>query len=153
MLFRSPILPARRRVNILDVNPAASRQYGFDHDEFILMNAAEVSAEPEQTIRAINRPVGIIPLRYHHRKDGSIFPVEITASTFELQGKTIIIATARDITERRRVEAAITESFAIFKTVMDSLDALVYVSDMKTHEILFINQYGKEIFGDIIGKI
>ena len=36
---------------------------------------------------------------------------------------------------------------------MDSLDALVYVSDMKTHEILFINQYGKEIFGDITGKI
>ena len=93
--------------NILDVNPAASRQYGFDHDEFILMNAAEVSAEPEQTIRAINRPVGIIPLRYHHRKDGSIFPVELTASTFELQGKTIIIATARDITERKRAEDAL----------------------------------------------
>jgi len=63
------------------------------------------------------------------------------------------IESIRDITERKVAEAAITESFAIFKTVMDSLDALVYVSDMKTHEILFINQYGKEIFGDITGKI
>ncbi|MCX6690795.1 MAG: PAS domain S-box protein, partial [Methanoregula sp.] len=61
--------------------------------------------------------------------------------------------THQDITEHKRAETAITESFAIFKTVMDSLDALVYVSDMKTHEILFINQYGKEIFGDITGKI
>ena len=93
--------------NILDVNPAASRQYGFDHNEFVQMNAVDVSAESEQTVRAIERPVSNIPLRYHHRKDGSIFPVEITASTFELQGKTIIIATARDITERKRAEEAI----------------------------------------------
>ncbi|HOW04082.1 HAMP domain-containing sensor histidine kinase [Methanospirillum hungatei] len=35
---------------------------------------------------------------------------------------------------------------------MDSVDALVYVADMQTHEILFINQYGKRIWGDVIGK-
>jgi PAS domain S-box-containing protein len=39
-----------------------------------------------------------------------------------------------------------------FRTVMDSLDALVYVSDMDTHEILFTNKYGRNIWGDIVGK-
>ncbi|MHC4559896.1 MAG: PAS domain S-box protein, partial [Planctomycetota bacterium] len=39
-----------------------------------------------------------------------------------------------------------------FRTVLDSLDALVYVSDMDTHEILFANKYGRDIWGDIIGK-
>ncbi|BCO09463.1 hypothetical protein GF1_18390 [Desulfolithobacter dissulfuricans] len=44
-------------------------------------------------------------------------------------------------------------STARFQTVMDSLDALVYVADMETYEILFINRYGAEIWGDITGKI
>jgi diguanylate cyclase (GGDEF)-like protein len=36
--------------------------------------------------------------------------------------------------------------------VLDSLDALVYVSDMDTNEILYINRYGREIWGDAKGK-
>ena len=38
-------------------------------------------------------------------------------------------------------------------TVLDSLDALVYVTDMNTNEILFFNEYGKAIWGDARGKI
>ncbi len=37
-------------------------------------------------------------------------------------------------------------------TVLDSLDALVYVSDMDTYELLFTNEYGRNIWGDIKGK-
>ncbi|MCG8683278.1 MAG: ABC transporter substrate-binding protein [Desulfobacterales bacterium] len=51
-----------------------------------------------------------------------------------------------DITEQK-------EHFERFKTVMDSLDALVYVADMETYELLFVNKYGLDIMGDIIGKI
>ena len=43
--------------------------------------------------------------------------------------------------------------FAPLSTVLDSLDALVYVADMETYELLFINEYGKAIWGDIQGKI
>ena len=61
--------------------------------------------------------------------------------------------TVQDITESKRAEAALAESFATFRTVMDSIDALVYVADMKTYEILFVNEYGRKIWGDISGKI
>lgn len=37
-------------------------------------------------------------------------------------------------------------------TVLDSLDALVYVADMQTHELIFFNQYGKSIWGDAQGR-
>ncbi len=43
--------------------------------------------------------------------------------------------------------------FATLSTVLDSLDALVYVSDMETYELLFFNEYGKAIWGDAEGKI
>ncbi len=36
---------------------------------------------------------------------------------------------------------------------MDSLDALVYVVDMDTYEVIFLNRYGLDHFGDITGKI
>ena len=64
-----------------------------------------------------------------------------------------VFGDCRNITDRKRAEAALAESFATFRTVMDSLDALVYVADMKTCEILFVNEYGRKIWGDLTGKI
>ena len=37
-------------------------------------------------------------------------------------------------------------------TVLDSLDAGVYVTDLETYEILFLNKYLRDIFGDAVGK-
>lgn len=37
-------------------------------------------------------------------------------------------------------------------TILDSLDALVYVSDMQTYEVLFTNEYGRSVWGEIQGK-
>lgn len=36
--------------------------------------------------------------------------------------------------------------------VLDSLDALVYIADIDTHELLFLNRYGRELFGDVVGQ-
>ena len=40
-----------------------------------------------------------------------------------------------------------------FSQVLNELDSLVYVADMKTYEIVFINTYGQNIWGDVKGKI
>lgn len=36
--------------------------------------------------------------------------------------------------------------------VLDNLDVLVYVSDMQTHELLFLNAYGRERWGESAGR-
>jgi diguanylate cyclase (GGDEF)-like protein len=38
-------------------------------------------------------------------------------------------------------------------SVLDSIDAIIYVADMQTYELLFVNRYTREIFGDITGRI
>lgn len=38
------------------------------------------------------------------------------------------------------------------QTVLDNIDALVYVSDFDTWELLYINAYGRRIWGDINGR-
>ncbi|MFA4876410.1 MAG: PAS domain S-box protein [Methanoregula sp.] len=58
-----------------------------------------------------------------------------------------------DITERKRAEEEIKHAIERFRMVMDSIDAFVYVSDMQTYELLFLNKYGRDIWGGIEGKV
>ena len=37
-------------------------------------------------------------------------------------------------------------------TILDSIDAYIFVSDLKTYEMLYINKLGRNLFGDIAGK-
>ena len=45
------------------------------------------------------------------------------------------------------------DTYRSILTVLDSLDALVYVTDIETNEILCFNRYGRDIWGDAKGKI
>ncbi len=63
-----------------------------------------------------------------------------------------IIGFAQDITERKQAEEALQKGQARLIAIMDSIEAMVYVADMDTHEVLFINKYGKNLFGDVVGK-
>jgi len=45
------------------------------------------------------------------------------------------------------------ETLDRFLLLLDSLDAAVYVSDMETYEILFINKYVKNLFGNRVGDL
>ncbi|WP_418141229.1 GGDEF domain-containing protein [Marinobacter sp. MA] len=38
------------------------------------------------------------------------------------------------------------------RAVLDNLDALVYVSDLETHDLLYMNAYGRKIWGSIDGR-
>jgi signal transduction histidine kinase len=42
------------------------------------------------------------------------------------------------------------ESHERLLTVLDSLEAAVYVADMETYEILFVNEYLRNLFGDVV---
>lgn len=39
-----------------------------------------------------------------------------------------------------------------FQTTLDSIDATIYVSDIQTYELLFLNKLGKELTGENVGK-
>lgn len=58
----------------------------------------------------------------------------------------------RDITEKKDAEETAQESIGRLTTVLDSLDALVYVVDMETYEILFVNRFGRDTWGVVEGR-
>ncbi|MFZ5774632.1 MAG: PAS domain S-box protein [Thermodesulfobacteriota bacterium] len=56
--------------------------------------------------------------------------------------------------EEKRMEAEheLKQSHQRLLTVFDSIEAVVYVADMKSHELLFMNHYAQYIFGNGVGK-
>jgi len=64
----------------------------------------------------------------------------------------------RDITDRKLVEDKLRMHQERFLTVLDSIDATIYVADMQTHRILFMNRQmiqrlGQDFTGEICWKV
>jgi diguanylate cyclase (GGDEF)-like protein/PAS domain S-box-containing protein len=76
---------------------------------------------------------------------------KIEKRTEELS-KTIALL-REQISDRKKAETELEDSHERFLTVLDSLDAYIYVADMQTHEILFANKRLRDIRGDVTGKI
>jgi PAS domain S-box-containing protein len=95
---------------ILEANAAASALYGYPRQELLRKKNSDLSAEPEDTRRVtqttpvITDQVVFVPLRFHRKRDGAVFPVEITGRFFTWRGRPVHVAAIRDITERVRTE-------------------------------------------------
>ncbi|MBI5057372.1 MAG: PAS domain S-box protein [Nitrospirae bacterium] len=94
-------------------------------------------------------------LKQSRTTDGETFYYEIIASPVrDSFGKIIAgIEAVRDITDSKRLEDALHRSHQALINVLDGIEAIVYVADMKTYELLYLNKYAKSIFGDAVGKI
>jgi PAS domain S-box-containing protein len=66
-----------------------------------------------------------------------------------------LVEIGRDITEARLAEVNLKASREIFVTVLENMEAIVYVADFRTHEILFANRFTRNELRqeDLTGKI
>jgi PAS domain S-box-containing protein len=109
VLFKSAsdtvLLVNAETMRILDANEAAVELYGYTYKELLRINVMDLSAETKKTTKALQDNFSTyIPIRYHRKKDGRIFPVEITANFLKLKNKKIHISNIRDISERIKTE-------------------------------------------------
>ncbi|EMG36167.1 PAS domain S-box [Desulfocurvibacter africanus PCS] len=145
----------QRDGRILDVNEAAVAQYGYSREEFLEMRNVDVSVEPVKTAEATRQVRNHIPLHYHRRKDGTVFPVEITAKTVQLNAEALIVFSTRDISERQRMEDALRDSEQRFHAFMDTIPAPAWITD-EQHRYLYINKPTMEQMGgrreDYLGR-
>jgi PAS domain S-box-containing protein len=114
---------------ILDANAAALELYGYTRKEFLLLNIFEVSAEPEKTRKVFAERRVRVPLRWHRKKDGTVFPVEIVGNSFLDQGRTNHVAAIRDITERKGGEMALREAELMLRFFVQHAPAAIAMLD------------------------
>ena len=90
--------------NLLEVNPACESLYGYSREQLLTMKNTDLSAEPHETRKATLSALPSVPVRYHRKKDGTVFPVEITARHFSWKGRGVHVAAIRDITLRTEAQ-------------------------------------------------
>jgi PAS domain S-box-containing protein len=131
------VLVDRETHRYVDVNRAAQQLYGYSREEFLQMTPEDVSAEPEKTRNHIDSADVHVPLRWHRKKNGERFAVEINANQIIHRGRPTALVALRDITERRRAEEALKESEARYQRISEAITDYiftVYVADGRAVE-------------------
>jgi len=146
--------------NFIDGNKAAEEITGYERDELIGKSFLKLKLlPPGQTPKAaallaknvLGQSTG--PGEFTlNRKDGTQVQVEIRTFPVKIEGKTLVLGIARDITERKRVEE---EMRAKDSAIASSINAiamadlegnLTYVNDS------FLKMWGHENDNEVLGK-
>lgn len=109
--------------NFVEVNEAFVRLSGYTRAELLQMNITALDAGrpmdrfSERIATMLTRSACFETL--NRRKDGSLVEVEVNATGVTLEGRRLLYASARDITERKRAEAAIADSNLRFRAIFE----------------------------------
>jgi PAS domain S-box-containing protein len=120
---------------ILEANDRALSAYGYRREELLQMPVSQLRApETRSTFAAdmqiIGRQGGLVFETVHQRKDGSTFPVEISARLMELEGRKLYQSIVRDITERKKAEEEIARRDVLLGRVAKSSSYLLAAADV-----------------------
>ncbi len=152
---------------IVSANQAAAKMHGYTVEEILELSIQDLDT-PESAEEASGRMQRILEGEWitgeisHQRKDGSLFPVELSAGLLELDDKKYVLAFDKDITERKQGEEALQRA--------EQLVSVGVVSAGLAHEIknplagikvcmevlvgeLSLRQEDKEVFRQITDEI
>jgi PAS domain S-box-containing protein len=115
---------------IFNANDYACKSLDYTVDELRMMRVSDIDpAITDEKMRDIERSLettgSAIHQTVHRRKDGTTYPVEITASTMEFQGKQYTFSFVQDISERKRAEDALRESEEKFRVLAETATAAI----------------------------
>ncbi|MDD1685879.1 PAS domain S-box protein [Methanoregula sp.] len=96
---------------IVDANSAASRYYGYSHEEFSRLLISEINTADPVTIRQnMSRAAedqGLVFNFRHRKKSGEVRDVEVFSAPITSGGQKLLHSIVQDVTERRRSEEAL----------------------------------------------
>ena len=128
------IILADKNLNIIEVNDRALETYGYTRNELIGLNVVRLRASqtasllPER-IRLLHTEKTATYETIHQQKDGSTFPIEISARVIEVEGNIYYQFIGRDITERKRIDEILQNNEKRFRAIVEnSSDAIALVN-------------------------
>jgi PAS domain S-box-containing protein len=92
---------------ILDLNNAASDLYGYARGEFLALPLADLFLEPEKYEDLLERQAAGIRMYRQRRKDGAVFPADISFAYFELKDHIVLLLSVHDLSSARETAEAL----------------------------------------------
>jgi PAS domain S-box-containing protein len=136
--------------DILDANQAAADMHGYSIDELLMLNLIRDLDAPEDAevapdrLRRISEGEWIKAELNHLKKDGTIFPVEISAGLIEYMGHRFILAFDRDISARKEMEQLILQSEQEWEDTFNTITDMITIHD-NDYRIIRANKAAEKI--------
>lgn len=136
------------QATILDVNQVACDALGYKRTELIGLTPAQFDpkmtpATLRQLMAQLDKGDVVTFETLHRHHNGSAFPVEVSIRPFWVEQQRFAVALARDITERKEVQASLT----LFRTLLDHTNDIIEVIDPTTGFFLDVNEQACVIHG------
>jgi len=115
---------------IVDVNDQSALSLGYSCEELRGMTVFDIDPDfTRESWLEHRRNIGgrgsSTFETHHRRKDGTIFPVEVTVNFLDYAGKTISFSFVQDITERKQAEKALRKNEANYRELSSQFHALL----------------------------
>jgi len=144
----------------LDVNDSFLQRSGFSREEVVGKTTLELGAwvnrrDAARIMQLLNEQGAIYDLEVELRtKSGEAIIALLSAEVIELDSAPCMLAVTKDITDRKRAEAAVQESQKKYRDLVESTNSII-VRMLPSGVITFLNTYGQQFFGyaeaDIVG--
>lgn len=150
----------RQTLEMLMVNSAAVRQYGYRYDEFLKLSVTEIRPPEEiEAFQEANRRVHDMYTDFgrwkHRRSDGSVFYAHLYAHRTIFGGRDAVMVLAVDIDERVNAEQALEKKNREIERILESVTDGFYAVN-ENWEITYFNKAAEKILGyqreEILGK-
>jgi PAS domain S-box-containing protein len=122
--------------NLTHVNPAFLRMWGYSHEDEVLGRPAvtfwQSEDEAQEIVGALHKTGSWTGQLVAKKKDGSLFDVQLSASTVtDEAGKPIcLMASFMDITERKKAEAALRASEERYRLLANNASDMIWTMDL-----------------------
>ncbi|RQW84717.1 MAG: PAS domain S-box protein [Geobacter sp.] len=135
---------------IFNANDYACKSLGYTVDELRTMSVSDIdpvitSEKMLEIKRSLEATGSATHQTVHRRRDGTTFPVEITTTTMEFQGKHYSVSFVQDISERKRTEDALRESEEKFRVLAETSPASIAL--YQGEDVLYINPTAAKLIG------
>ena len=119
----------------LEVNDRACEKLGYTREELLTMRPMDIDAKESLSLipammEKLARDRHVVWEGTHLSKRGEKIPVEISNHLFEMEGKSVILSTVRDITYRQRSEELIRESEEKYRKIFENIQDIFYQADI-----------------------
>jgi PAS domain S-box-containing protein len=137
-------------LRILDVNEKACHDLGYSREELLSLRIPDIDPFADESRGAkvrdeLSKQGFTVMETRHRRKDGSVFPVEVSIKRVVLD-RPYVVTVARDITQRKQAENSLNASEMRYRRIVETTNEGVWLldSDFCTS---YVNQQMAELLG------